>query len=305
MAYRQAATAVAIAWIALLAVAMPAAGLSLALGPLAIAALLFPLLALATPHLTRRGLAARRPRLVAAIGSAGMLAGVSLLGAITSYIIAASTTGWADAQLIALGGPLESWWPAYWRVFELNRWIGVPLGWAYLSIFFTPTLLAAAMAWRGQQARLDRLVLAFALALLVTNALFAFAPATSAGAHFLAPDDPLMPQPGFMHIAVIEALREGRLTTIDLGALCGLIAFPSFHAATAVLFIWASWTSGWMRFVFVPVNLMMLAATPTTGGHYLIECIAGILVAASALGATRLAAHGPRIRWRARAMAAT
>ncbi|WP_315763982.1 phosphatase PAP2 family protein [Sphingomonas sp. Y38-1Y] len=264
---------------------------------MALVAILFPALSIALPWLTREGFATRHPRATAAIASAGMLAAFSLLGSIASYAIAASTSGWADADLIALGGPLESFWPTYWRLFELNRWIGAPLDAAYLTIFATPTLLAAALAWSGHQARLDRFVLAFALALILTNALFALARATSAGAHFLRPDDPMMPQPGFMHIAVIEALRSGTLRAIDLGALCGLIAFPSFHAAAAVLFIWASWPTGRLRLFFVPINLMMLAATPTTGGHYLIECIAGVGVALLAIGATRL------VEWRPAALA--
>ncbi len=55
----------------------------------------------------------------------------------------------------------------------------------------------------------------------------------------------------------------------------GLVGFPRFHAISAVLNIWAGWPLRRWRIAILPVNLMMLAATPVFGGHYLVDVLAG------------------------------
>ena len=65
--------------------------------------------------------------------------------------------------------------------------------------------------------------------------------------------------------------------------LTGIVTFPSFHAATAALYLWAFWPVRWFRPVAVVANVGMLLATPLGGGHYFIDVFAGIAVAAAAI----------------------
>src|SRR5262249_53845181 len=86
--------------------------------------------------------------------------------------------------------------------------------------------------------------------------------------------------------------RDGTLRHLELLNLGGIVTFPSFHAASALLYAWALWPLRWARPLLVFINGMMLAATPLNGGHYFVDVIAGITVAlVSIVAAHRLAAH--------------
>ena len=83
--------------------------------------------------------------------------------------------------------------------------------------------------------------------------------------------------------------RAGVLVISNLLNLGGIVTFPSFHAASAVLYTWALWPLRWSRPLVVLVNGVMLAATPLNGGHYFIDVIAGVAIAVSAIVAARQA----------------
>ena len=82
-------------------------------------------------------------------------------------------------------------------------------------------------------------------------------------------------------------LRAGSLHALSLSQLVGVLTFPSFHAASAVLYIWALWRVRWLSLFLVPCNIAMIASTPVGGGHYLVDVMAGIAVAAAAIVAAR------------------
>jgi hypothetical protein len=74
------------------------------------------------------------------------------------------------------------------------------------------------------------------------------------------------------------------MTSLTLGVL----TFPSFHAVSAVLYAWAFWPIRWLRPLALLCNGAMMAATPVGWGHYLVDLLAGIVVAAAAIYAARL-----------------
>jgi PAP2 superfamily len=103
---------------------------------------------------------------------------------------------------------------------------------------------------------------------------------------------PALGQPGMIgqeHIDVLLAARAG-----SASAVSGIITFPSFHSALAVLFIYASRINARAFAVALPLNLLLLAATPVCGGHYLVDTIAGagvsllVILGAQALQALRI-----------------
>ena len=77
------------------------------------------------------------------------------------------------------------------------------------------------------------------------------------------------------------------LRHLEVLGLSGIVTFPSFHAASAVLYAWALWAVRWMRPVALLANGAMLAATPLNGGHYFVDVIAGMAIAALAIVAAR------------------
>jgi membrane-associated phospholipid phosphatase len=60
----------------------------------------------------------------------------------------------------------------------------------------------------------------------------------------------------------------------------GLIGFPSYHAALAVIVTWYVRELPVLRWLLLGVNAFVLVATPIQGGHHVIDVVAGIGVAA-------------------------
>ena len=96
------------------------------------------------------------------------------------------------------------------------------------------------------------------------------------------------PQPYLDQLRDLPPTREGVLRHLELLGLGGIVTFPSFHAASAVLYAWALWVVRGLRPIVILVNGVMLAATPLNGGHYFIDVIAGVTIAVVAIATARL-----------------
>jgi len=70
--------------------------------------------------------------------------------------------------------------------------------------------------------------------------------------------------------------------------MLGIVEFPSFHTASAVLLTWGFWAMRPARFVTVPLNLAVLFASVPIGGHYLPDIMGGIIVAMLGIAAMRV-----------------
>jgi membrane-associated phospholipid phosphatase len=77
------------------------------------------------------------------------------------------------------------------------------------------------------------------------------------------------------------------LRVLDLFHLNGVLTFPSFHAASAILYAWGAWPIRWLRPFSLLGNGAMLLSTPIGGGHFLVDVLAGIVVATAAIYAAR------------------
>jgi hypothetical protein len=121
------------------------------------------------------------------------------------------------------------------------------------------------------------------VALAVTTAVSVFLPALGVY-HALGlsiRDFPLfMPGAFESQLRDLPLVREGSLRVLDLATMTGLVTFPSFHAASAAIYLWALWPVKLLRPAAILANGLMLAATPVIGGHYFVDVLAGIAVAA-------------------------
>jgi len=82
------------------------------------------------------------------------------------------------------------------------------------------------------------------------------------------------------YVAQWADLRDGTLRTINPFNYQGLVVFPSFHAALAVLCACAAWPLRILRYSLLALNLLIILASPAMGGHYFIDIIAGVILAA-------------------------
>jgi hypothetical protein len=76
----------------------------------------------------------------------------------------------------------------------------------------------------------------------------------------------------------MERLRSGHHLSFALSKLSGVVSFPSFHTTMALTFMYGFRRTGLIGWLFIPVNIAMLAAIPYFGGHYLVDMIAGAAV---------------------------
>jgi membrane-associated phospholipid phosphatase len=137
--------------------------------------------------------------------------------------------------------------------------------------------------------------LAFVLTVMATVVISVFLPATGAYAFLgLSPSDyrHLHPVDDFDHMRHLPLLREGKMRVLEIGQLTGIVTFPSFHAAGAILYLWALWA--------IICNVLLLLSTPIDGGHYFIDVVAGVSLAIlSILAVRRLSCAFQRGLWQA------
>lgn len=88
-------------------------------------------------------------------------------------------------------------------------------------------------------------------------------------------------------IDTLTAARDGSLRILDQSALTGIITFPSFHAAAAVVLGWAGSKIRLVGPLFVGFNVLMFASALIGGGHYLVDLVAGGLIAIAGIMAAQ------------------
>lgn len=233
------------------------------------------------------------------------MAFVSLFGVMTSYVAATANAPLIDDILLRADQAIGYDWQTYLRVLGANKGVRLILYISYLSIFYQPAVLACVLVYTGNVQKFEILVLSMMVGLTVTAVIFTICPATTAwsylGQEALASSAfPGVPVSGENWMVALPEIRAGggRLISEPLG----LIAFPSFHCAVALLNIRAAWSSRWLRIPFLILNVLMIISTPACGGHYMVDVIAGAVLAAIAaviagklhrlVGSIRLAGAG-------------
>ncbi len=82
------------------------------------------------------------------------------------------------------------------------------------------------------------------------------------------------------YVAQWADLRNGTLRTINPLNNQGLVVFPSFHTSLAVLCAYAARPLRILKYPLLALNLLIILSSPAMGGHYFIDIIAGIILAA-------------------------
>ncbi len=223
---------------------------------------------------------------------------MALTGATCSYPVSALSVGFADAGLQRIDELLQFDWVAWYELVAAHRSLQLLGIAAYQSIFVTPALLLGWFAVTGQRREAHRFLAAFAISAVMALAIYSQMPAIGPFAFLWHGPIPYMPMSELWQPDLIPALRAHSFTVIDLGQLRGLVSAPSFHAASATLYIAAAQRCGPLRWWLTALPCAMLLSTPVEGTHYLIDLILGAGVALVGWwAATQL------IRWRVRTAA--
>jgi membrane-associated phospholipid phosphatase len=152
-------------------------------------------------------------------------------------------------------------------------WAGVPL----------------ALGMTGRFVRLQQFVMAAVLTVSVSVAISAALPAIGTYHELGLPADTgTFRASGYLvQLDILPFVRDGTLRLLDLSHLGGIITFPSVHAAIAALAIWGLWGVWWLRPLALILNGGMLLATPLVGGHYFVDVLAGVGLAALSIAAAK------------------
>lgn len=169
-----------------------------------------------------------------------------------------------------------------------GQWIFSLMAPAYA---YTIPLLALSMCFLGATGRRIeawRACFCFNGSLLTTSLIAAFTPAKGLGLY--APPTLLTQLPDHAMVYFwpkFDDFYAGNAPVLGLNALSGVISFPSFHAAMGFIIL-AMWRSIRVAMALACVWLMfMLLSAFTYGGHYLVDVIAGLLIAAGWFAVSR------------------
>ncbi len=78
---------------------------------------------------------------------------------------------------------------------------------------------------------------------------------------------------------LIEDIRGGAKRHLLGFDFDGIVTFPSFHTAAGVMLAWGFWSVRLLRWPMLAINAAMIASTPSIGAHYLVDVIAGVVMA--------------------------
>jgi membrane-associated phospholipid phosphatase len=175
-------------------------------------------------------------------------------------------------------------------------WVAQVLDYSYATSMLQTAFVVIALSFARQHARLRAYSVLFALTASATILIATIWPTIGTYAFYNVPDALLPafrdPRSGWDQVEHIRALRAGTLQHIPLDDLRGLVSFPSFHTALAIITTWAIMPLRYARWPIMVLNFLLILATPSNGSHYLCDILGGTAIALAAIAALTGWQHG-------------
>jgi membrane-associated phospholipid phosphatase len=218
------------------------------------------------------------------IGTSEVFVGGVLLAVpvvLSTYVAMRFDFPLADEWLEAIDRRLFDWWGFISFVDGQPRLASI-LGFSYESFLFQIVALPLALCLYGSTARAYRTVILFGLICFVSSLISIWFPAIGTFPRYLNETDRLDSIDthfGFFFLSEFNAVRNDPKFVFSTDKLAGILTFPSVHAAVAVLCAWAAWGIRYARLPFLLLNILMVTSAVSHGSHYLIDVLAGIVLA--------------------------
>jgi membrane-associated phospholipid phosphatase len=219
------------------------------------------------------------------------LAAFCMAASLLSHLSVAAAFPLVDPQLVRIDEMIGFDWVAWYNWVRLHPILFIVLKLAYGSglaqTIVVPLILGLSGARRDLADHMTRFMLATLICLIVATLL----PAASAYLHFhIADPDTSSTVSEFLPI------RNGTLRVFALDDQQGLVSMPSMHTCMAILFAYALRRMPVIAYIAVALNAIMIASTPTHGGHYLVDVLAGaVLAVVTIMLVKRLRFHEPSL----------
>ncbi len=204
----------------------------------------------------------------------------TVYSSILSYIISASNHPFIDNYLLNFDKLLGFNVLDFVAIVDRSKYINFVLENSYWSFFQVPLLFVLLSIFK-KHSRIYSMLLCCIISVIICFMIAAALPATSIY-KFMNIDINVYKNTnvisGYWHVDDLLKMRSGEMKILKLTDLKGIITFPSFHSTTAVILMWASSVLGRIKWFFIILNILMLFSIPITGGHYLADLIAGVLI---------------------------
>lgn len=212
--------------------------------------------------------------------SAQLMLSTPVLGAL-SYLAARTALPFHDEHLIAIDQSLGFDWKAYIGWVNQNPRLADILTFAYTSAGAQMLGLLIFLFILGNTLHIQRFTALFIIGSLITIVIANSFPAVAGYVYYqidISQYPGLHPAAERAHEAVLMGMRDHSMNVFRF-PVKGIVTFPSFHSTVAVWLVYACWPLGWLRWLSIPLNLLVLMSTPVDGGHYLVDVIGGVLLA--------------------------
>jgi hypothetical protein len=186
-------------------------------------------------------------------------------------------------------------WPALMRFTSYHPKLNFVLLVAYSLSTWQIIVLIVCLGWRDRAFSVEQLCLAIIISGLVTVSFWIAFPSFGAITVYGLPPEIAARLPLALNLDYAHALTN--LFAHGPGSVSpttakGLVGFPSFHTAEAIVATWYARRLKFLFYLFLAFNFIVIVSTPIQGGHHVVDTIAGFFVAGFAICVShRIAAH--------------
>lgn len=234
--------------------------------------------------------------LSAMLFSAAFLIVFSAAFSLLNYLLLTVAGPRIDNFLAAADRALGIDWPAVMTFMTGYPRINALLQFCYQSVMPQIAMLIIVLGFAGRTNQIYALCLSIALGAILTVAFWTVAPSFGA---FSVYDLPALVS-AHLSVALDHAYARDLVNLLahGPGAISptdakGLVGFPSFHGALAMMVAWYARDISYLRWPVLILNAVVLIATPIQGGHHVIDLAGGLAVVIAAVSATSWIARHP------------
>ena len=188
------------------------------------------------------------------------------------YFMAFNQAPLYDEKLISIDAALGFHWPDFFAWINDHRLIRKILAYCYVSLQIQAVLVLFVVGAIYPR-RAHFFVTAFLIASCLTMLFFGLFPVAGPFVTYHHTD---LPQAYYTEHYL--QLRAHAMKVISLDDIRGIVSFPSFHVASAVIITYFFRRMSFVSVLIALLNIGMGVAALVIGGHYLTDILAGIAV---------------------------
>ncbi|MBO6767219.1 MAG: phosphatase PAP2 family protein [Erythrobacter sp.] len=211
---------------------------------------------------------------------------ICLLGSLAGSVLATTAMPLVDPMLARADAVIGFDWLATFQAWETVPNLYFSLSVIYSSLAWQPVVLLGLLAASGRIDAAWQFLTAWGLSLLTATLIFPFFPAhANFVIHGIDPGDApeILVPAGWLFAETFDSLRAGAIVLIGREHLDGLVTFPSFHTSAAILLAAGFAYLRRLAWPFAIWNALMIVSAVFVGAHYLVDVLAGIIVALGGL----------------------